>query len=148
MFAVAAVCFAGAIEVRALADTPLDARIEVLKQILTGKRLRHRAVRDALTPLFADHDGRDRFLLNLVALVDRAGIQDARLRRVSVTSREQDDTYGYARQTLRLCGRWYLWLPRCVDLEARWRRVEEGWMLLPPDEIRLDPEVRHRLRAL
>lgn len=148
VFAVALVCVVAGAGAAAVPDASLDARVELLRRVLDGKRLRHRVVRDALSPLFANADGRDRFLLNLVALVDRAGIQEARLRRVSVIEREQDDTYGYARQKLKLCGRWYLWLPRCVDLEVRWRRVEDAWVLLPPDEIRLDPEVRHRLRAL
>lgn len=126
--------------------TALDGQVRYMAKVLKGKQIRHHEIRDYLTPMFQDVDGRDRFLLNAVALARRGGILDTTIRRTAWKSNEIDEVYGYAAGDLTLCGRWYLWIPRCVDIETKWRRVDGAWFLLPPDKIRLDPDVKKFLR--
>lgn len=104
-----------------------------------GKDIRHRYIRDALSPLFADDDGRDRFLLGWVAAVRGAGITDGRIRRLTLTPVDLDGALGYAVYRARACGRWYGWIPRCTTRELRWREIAGRWQLVPPDTVRLDP---------
>lgn len=133
----------------AFALTPKDelkAQLNYVEQVLQGKLVRHLEIRDYLAPLFQDRDGRDRFLLNFVALIRRGGVLDSTVRRVTWRVNEVDEVYGFATSELKACGRWHLWIPRCVAIEAQWRRVEGQWYLLPPPQIRLDPEVKKFLR--
>ena len=115
--------------------------MKYVARVLRGVNVRQQTIRDYLTPVFLDVDGRDRFLLNLVARVRRGGIIDARIRRLDWTIAQVDPVYGFAEVSMEACGRWHLWIPRCVDVPLRWRRVEDRWYLLPPEEIRLDPDL-------
>jgi hypothetical protein len=145
---VAGVLLASNIAWAAPANPELHAQFDYMSQVLEGKLVRHFEIRDYLSPMFQDQDGRDRFLLNFVALVRRGGILDTTVRRVSWNMGEVDEVYGFATSQLRACGRWYLWIPRCVAINTEWRRVEGKWYLLPPPQIRLDPEVKKFLRRI
>jgi hypothetical protein len=121
------------------APSALAAEAGRFQDAVGGKDIRHRYIRDALSPLFADDDGRDRFLLGWVAAVRGAGITDGRIRRLTLTPIDIDDDLGYAVYEARACGRWYGWIPRCTTRELRWREIEDRWQLVPPDTVRLDP---------
>jgi hypothetical protein len=121
-------------------DTALDAEVRYVGDVLRHKLVRHRLVRDALGRVFADQDGRDRFLLNLVAKVKSAGILDGKIQRLQWGAIHFDPAYGYAETPLRVCGSWYVWIPRCTRMVLRWRYIDERWILLPPDQIVLDPD--------
>lgn len=119
----------------------LRARLDYVSQVLVGKNARHGTVAAYLSPLFLDADGRDRFLLNMVARIQSRGLTDTRVWRIRWHEPQIDAAYGYASVRAELCGLGKLWLPRCVDLELNWRWVEEAWYLLPPERIVLDPEL-------
>lgn len=120
----------------------IDEGFEAVATVLEGKNIRHRWVRNALTPFFDDTDGRDRFLLNLVARVRGARITDGKIRRIHWRTVEVDEQFGYVEAELELCGLWHKMIPRCADARVAWREIDGAWHLLPPDEIRLDPGVR------
>lgn len=116
----------------------LRAGLDRFEAVVRGKDIRHVWVRDALAPLFRDDEGRDRFLLGFVASVRRAGVTDGRVRRTRLELRDYDAGLGYAEFDLRVCGRWYQWVPRCTTRRLQWRELDDRWVLIPPDRIRLD----------
>jgi len=118
----------------------LGEAVGALKKILVGKDARHRLLRDQLDPLFRSQDGRDRFVLNLVARVQKANITDGRVRDAAWTVSEVDTSLGYARGRMRLKGRWHGIFPRFTEIPVRWRFLDGRWYVLPPEKIELDPQ--------
>lgn len=125
----------------------LRASVKHVAQVLDGKNVRHRLVHEHLDGMFLERDGRDRFMLNLISGVRGAGILDAKVRRLNWRIVELDPDYGYAEVAAKLCGRWYVWIPRCFETRLRWRHVDESWYLLPPESVELEPKEDGRVRG-